>query len=249
MNFTVTNKGYAKTVFNTLLNKVQDGKIYRITFEETKSLKTKKQLGFIFGGVIKALCLYFSRIGYDFTPDMVKEWLYSEIGVVDTFYLPNGVQKSYIKTLSNMTKKETSDFIFKLITFIDTSEALSDFILPPDLRYCWVNHIDSALVDKVLLEVFPRHSESYLNHIRKLTCIRCGAKGGQAHHIKRGSGFSRKNDDWFTIPLCNKCHIEHLHNGVGEPYVLNEIKPIIGGLDIELFCKIMYYMWQHNYGC
>lgn len=247
MNFTISNKAYAKNVFNTLYKQIQDGKIYRIKFEETKDLKTKKQLGFIFGGVIKALSLYFSRIGYDFTPEMIKEWLYSEIGVTDTFYLPNGVQKSYIKTLSTMTKKETSDFIYRLITFIDTSEALSDFILPPDLRYCWTNHLDGGLVDRVLQEVYPQTNEYYLKHIRKLTCIRCGCKGGEAHHIKRGSGLGRKNPDWFTIPICHKCHVEYLHSTVGEENFLREIKPIIGGLDIELFCKILYYMWLNNY--
>lgn len=247
MNFTISNKAYAKNVFNTLFNQMQDGKIYRVQFEETKDLKTKKQLGFIFGGVIKALCCYFSRIGYDFTPEMVKEWLYSEIGIVDTFYLPNGVQKSYVKTLSTITKKEASNFIYHLINFIDTSEALSDFILPPDLRYCWVNNLDGDIVDEVLQANYPLRNEYYLNHIRKLTCIRCGAKGGQAHHIKRGSGLGNKNPDWFTIPICNKCHIEYLHSTVGEENFLKEIKNVIGGLDIELFCRLLYHMWLNNY--
>ena len=44
-------------------------------------------------------------------------------------------------------KKEASDFIFQLITFVDTNEALEDFILPPDLRYCWTHQLDERLIE------------------------------------------------------------------------------------------------------
>lgn len=247
MNFTITNLAYAKNVFNTLYKHMQENKNYRLEFEEVKSLKTQKQLGFIFGGVIKALRLYFDRLGYQFTPEQIKEWLYEEIGITETLFLPNGKQKQVKKTLSGMSKKEASDFIFQLITFVDTNEALEDFILPPDLRYCWTHQLDERLIEEVQQYSFPERNEYYLKHQRKLTCIRCGRKGGQVHHIKRGSGLGNKNPDWFTIPICEECHVPYLHSKVGEPAFLNEIKYIIGGLDIELFCQISYYMWLHNY--
>ena len=247
MNFTISNKAYAKNVLNTLYKHMQNGKNYHLQFEEVKSLKTKKQLGFIFGGVIKALCLYFSRLGYDFTPEQIKAWLYDEIGVTEILYMPNGAQKQIIKTLSCMSKKEASDFIYRLITFIDTSEALNDFVLPPDLRYCWTHSIDIKLLEEVQqYQQYPLLSEYYLKHQRQLTCIRCGKKGGEAHHIKRGSGLGKKNPDWFTIPICRECHT-YLHSTVGEPEFLNEIKDTIGGIDILTFCKMCYYMWFNNY--
>ena len=246
MNFTITNKQFAHNVLNTIDKKIEEGKVYNIIFEEVKSLKTKKQLGFIFGGIIKALVLYFNRLGYEFQPVQIKEWLYSEIGVTETLFLPNGQEKHIIKTLSGMTKLEASNFIYKLLNFIDTSDALEDFILPPDLRYCWTHNIDELLIQQIKLFQYPERSERYLNRQRSLTCLRCGSKGGQAHHIKRGSGLGRKNPDWFTIPICAKCHT-YLHSIVGEPNFLNEISNTIGNLDIELFCKISFFLWFNNY--
>lgn len=247
MNFTITNKAYAKNVFKTLFNYILDGKLYRIDFEEFKSLKTQKQLGFIFGGIIKALKLYFERIGYKFTDVQIKQWLYEEIGVTETLYLPNASRVTVTKTLSGMDKKEAGEFINKLLNFIDTSEALQDFVLPPDLRYCWVNQIDDNFINEVKLFKFPQKDESYLRYQRNLTCIRCGIKSNEVHHIKEGSGLGRKNPDWFTIPICAKCHVPYLHSKIGEPNFIKEITPIIGGIDIELFCKLAYYRWFNNY--
>ena len=247
MNFTISNQQYAKNVLNTIYKNIESGKIYRVSFDEVKQMKTQKQLGFIFGGIIKALRMYFDRLGYEFTPEQIKEWLYEEIGVSETIFLPNGQQRQIKKTLSAMSKKDASDFIFQILTFIDKSDALEDFILPPDLRYCWTNHIDASLIDEVQQFTFPEKSEYYLRHIRSLTCIRCGRRGGQAHHIKRGSGLGKKNPDWFTIPICEECHVPYLHSKVGEPAFLEEIKHTIGGLDIELFCQLSYLMWWNNY--
>lgn len=247
MNFTITNQAFAKSVLNTIFKNIQDGKAYRLTFEEVKQMKTQKQLGFIFGGVIKSLQMFFSRLGYDFTPEQIKEWLYEEIGTSETLYLPNGSQRTVKKTLSGMNKREASDFIFRLIQFVDTSEALQDFILPPDLRYCWTHQIDGKLIEEIQQFNFPEKSESYLKHQRKLTCIRCGRKGGEVHHIKRGSGLGKKNPDWFSIPICPECHVPYLHSKVGEPYFLKEIQNTIGGLDIELFCQVAFFLWWNNY--
>ena len=32
-----------------------------------------------------------------------------------------------------------------------------------------------------------------------------------------------------------------------EENFLKEIKNVIGGLDIELFCRLLYHMWLNNY--
>lgn len=245
MNFTITNKAYAKSIFSTLYKMVVDNKIYRLSFEEAASIKTKEQLGFIFGGIFKALRLFFQNYGYNFTHEQIKEWIYDEVGTKEIITLPNGRQKELNKTLSKMSKREASEFIFRVLEFIDTSEALQDFILPPDLRYCWVNHIDEKMIEDVLQEKWNYKNEHYLRQQRKLTCIRCGRRGAEAHHIKRGSGLGRKNPDWFTIPLCRECHT-YLHSNVGEDNFLNEIKNVTGCLDIEIFCRLAYKFWLTN---
>lgn len=247
MNFTITNKAYAKNIFLKLLSMISDDKVYRLSFEKIKSTKTKKQLGFIFGGLLKSIVLYFDSLGYNFTVEQIKEWIYEEIGISETILLPNGKKIDIRKTLSSMTKREASDFIFKMFEFIDSSEALKDLVLTPDLRYCWTNHIDERLYEAIKNTKFLERNEQYLRHQRTLTCIHCGRRGSEVHHIKRGSGLGRKNPDWFTIPLCHDCHIGYLHSQNGEEKLLSQIKNTIGGLDIEIFCKSSYYLWLHSY--
>lgn len=250
MNFTITNKAFAKNIFLKLLNEIDThggNSIYRLSFEKVKSTKTRKQLGFIFGGIIKSIVLYFDSLGYRFTAEQIKEWLYEEIGTAETITFPNGSHKTLKRTLSAMTKQEASYFIFKLFEFIDSSEALRDFVLTPDLRYCWTNHVDVRLYEAVKLSKFPERNEEYLRYQRKLTCIHCGRRGCEVHHIKKGSGLGRKNPDWFSIPLCHDCHIGYLHSQNGEDKLLQQIKRTIGGLDIEVFCRVAYYLWLHNY--
>lgn len=44
---------------------------------------------------------------------MLKDWLYSECGLIEEIVLPNEKRVKYLKTLSSMTKAEASDFIEK----------------------------------------------------------------------------------------------------------------------------------------
>ena len=244
MNINVYNKEQAKQTFLTLFHSMSEDTVYNLTFDELKSFKTKKQLGFIFGGIIKSLCHFFNGYGYHFTPEQIKEWLYSEVGVRETLFLPKGQPKEIIKTLSGMSKKETSDFICRLLQFIDESEALTDFVLPVDLRYCWVNHIDEDIFSKLERAKFPQFDEQYLNYQRKQHCIRCGRVGHQVHHIKRGSGLGKKNPDWFTVPICADCH-NYLHHSAGEQEFLKDLLYL--KIDIELLCRVSYFMWKYSY--
>ena len=245
MNITVYNKEQAKQTFLALFHIMDDDKVYNVTFEELKQFKTKKQLGFIFGGIIKSLCQFFNGYGYNFTPEQIKEWLYQEIGIKETLFLPNGQQKEIIKTLSGMSKKETSDFICNLLQFIDSSETLTDFILPVDLRYCWVNHISEDIIEKLGRAKFPQLDEQYLTYQRKQHCIRCGKIGHQVHHIKSGSGLGKKNPDWFTVPIFKDCH-NYLHHSAGEKNFLKELI-YLKNIDIELLCRVSYFMWKYKF--
>lgn len=243
MNFTVTNKTYGKNVCSHINANIQDSKIYRISFEEIKQLKTLEQLGYIFGGLFKAIQKFFSNLGHDYSVELIKEWIYYEIGVREFVYLPNGKQKEVIKTLSQMSKKEASEFINKVLFFIDESECLQDLVLPPELRYCWALHIEFADIENAYQVPLPDKDKHFLGYQAQQTCIRCGKKGVQVHHIQQGSGYAKKNPDWFSLPVCYDCHIQHLHSDVAEKNFLKEIKPIIGGLDIQDFCRLNYQRW------
>ena len=77
MDFTCSNKEYLKNICGDLLRRYKEGAIYKISYEEIKQEKTLKQLGFIFGGLIKALIRFFENLGYSYEPYMIKDWLYS----------------------------------------------------------------------------------------------------------------------------------------------------------------------------
>ena len=194
--------------------------------------------------------IYFNSLGYqDYTPDIIKTWLYYETGIFDKKLLPDGTQREIIKTLSGMNKKEASEFISKVLNFIEHSPILNGangqraFILTPELRYCWTRGIDKDFIQAVYGEEFKERDEAYLRHQRSLTCIYCGGKSGEAHHLKNHSGLGRKNPDWFTIPVCNNCHVPIMH---GKDF-MEGLKVVLNGLDIETFCRCCYYKWLYSY--
>lgn len=57
----------------------------------------------------------------------------------------------------------------------------------------------------------PKH----IARVKQLPCVACQTMPCEAHHIRQGgiSGGSQKASDWFTIPLCPRCHRE-LHAGI-----------------------------------
>lgn len=50
-------------------------------------------------------------------------------------------------------------------------------------------------------------SKKYLDHVRSLPCVVCGAKS-EAHHFG-GGGMGLKGPDTYAISLCHKHHMEH----------------------------------------
>lgn len=246
--FTAENVDKAKAICNHILFKIkQTNKVYNIYFEENTHPKSKKQLGYLFGGIFEAIKEYFSNMGNSYSYEEIKDWLYDEIGTIEKYYLPNGKEKERVITLSQMSWEEANKFISDVLFFIDESEALQDFVLPPELRYCWTMHITSEQIASAYEATFKSLDEYYLNHQRSLTCIRCGRKGGQAHHIKRGSGLGKKNPDWFSIPICPHCH-NLLHHQIGEEEFLKQIQNTINKLDIKDFCRLSYFRWYFHKG-
>lgn len=240
MNFSCSNEQYLKNVLKTCLNDYEYGSTVNISYEVVKQSKTLKQLGFIFGGLIKAIRRYFKNAGYDYPIYVIKEWLYQECGVYQTETLPNGSTFQSNKTLSEMTKSEASDFIEKVIIFIDSSEIFDGFILPPELRYCWTQNIDDEKLHKIKDFQFPNFDSYYLLHQGKLTCIRCGARGGMVYHLQRPM-----KRDYNSVPLCAKCHDYALTHG--ESYLIKDIKSVTNRMSIEDFCLYAYYLYKKKF--
>lgn len=240
MNFTCSNKVYLKNVLCDILRQYKDGAIYRVSYEEIKQEKTIKQLGFIFGGLIKALARFFANLGYDYPPETIKDWLYYECSRQQSVTLPNGYTAHYFKTLSSMTKAEAANFIEAIITFIDTNDIFEDFVLPPELRYSWAHNLDKERLEYIRSIDINNFDSNYLLHQSKLTCIKCGAKGGMVYHIK-----TTHPKDYLTIPLCAKCYDDV--NMRGESYLVNDIKAVLNGLDLKDFCKTSYYLYRKSF--
>lgn len=237
MDFTCSNKEYLKNILGDIQRQYKDGAVYRISYEEVKQEKTLKQLGFIFGGLIKALIRFFSNLGYNYESYMLKDWLYSECGLRQEITLPNGKEITYLKTLSSMTKAEAAQFIEDIIMFIDNSPIFEDFILPPELRYSWTHNIDKEKLALIKAADINNFDSNYLLHQSKLTCIKCGARGGMVYHIKE-----TYTKDYLTLPLCAKCYDNV--NTRGESYLQDDIKSVLNGLSLKDFCLLAYYYYR-----
>lgn len=240
MDFTCSNEVYLKNILGDILRQYKDGAIYRISYEEIKQEKTLKQLGFIFGGLVKAPIRFFDNLGYQYEPYMIKDWLYSECGLTQCITLPNDKQVTYLKTLSSMTKAEAADFIENIITFIDSSPIFEDFVLPPELRYSWTHNIDKDKLALIRAASINNFDSNYLLYQSKQTCIKCGARGGMVYHLKR-----TYTKDYLTIPLCAKCYDDV--NTRGESYLKTDIKAVLNDISLEDFCMLAYHYYRKSF--
>lgn len=74
----------------------------------------------------------------------------------------------------------------------------------------------------------PRDSD-YLNFIRSKPCCICG-KDAEPHHENLGSGsMGMKSSDYYTIPLCRRCHTEKHHYPLDKfwEYANKDVKRLI----------------------
>ena len=242
MQFTVSNKHYLKNILNDAYRNYKDGTILHIEYEEVKQEKTLKQLGFIFGGLIKCLIRFFSNLGYQYEAYMIKDWLYQECGRVQNITLPNGKQIIYLKTLSSMTKAEAAAFIDDIITFIDNSPIFEGFVLPPELRYSWTHNIDKHKLNVMRNADINNFDSGYLLYQSKQTCIKCGARGGMVYHLKK-----LYTKDYYTLPFCARCYDDV--NTRGESYLRQDIKAVLNGLSLEDFTLLAYQRYRASFSC
>ncbi len=232
----ISNKRELINLVNSI--QIKDNTLYNFSFEEVKQSKTLKQLGFIFGGLIKALSFYFYETdGVHYEPETIKEMLYDCVGLDEILYLPTGKKIVVKKSLSKMTKQEASEFINQSINWIDEN---TDCVLPIGLRYLWTRDLTDEYITSVMSEPAQERNDFYLQQIRKMNCIYCGKPNAEAHHIRKGfNGKSLKPPDYMAIPLCHECHIGIAH-GKGEETLLKGMKNVLNGLDIKVFCRLLY---------
>lgn len=237
MQTIVSNKSELTNIARYCISEMKTGKTYSISFEEIKSNKTAKQLGFIFGGLVSALqSFYKDTEGEIFEKDVIKELLYDEIGIDSIMYLPTGKKVVYKKSLSKMTKEEASEFINRCIDWIDLN---TECVLPIGLRYLWTAYISDEEIENLLKRRFPETDELYLAQLRKLHCLGCGKPATEVHHIREGVfAAGKKNYDYMTIPICQNCH-RLLHN-LGEKSFIKGLANVTNGMSIEVFCKLLY---------
>jgi hypothetical protein len=57
----------------------------------------------------------------------------------------------------------------------------------------------------------PGMSVDHLTRIRNLACCVCAKAGGEAHHLKAGTGergMGLRSTDKWSVPMCHTCHME-----------------------------------------
>jgi len=246
MNTVVSNESHLINVFKEIQSIVAKGKIVAMAYDPVKTLKTKKQLGFVFGGLITALQKWeYETQGESSSKDGVKSMLYNALLKPDVRTVC-GIMTPVYTTLSMMTTKEASQFIEDVIDFAD---GLPDMILPVDLRYSWLNNITSVEMSIVAVKVptWKPKQKAYLSHLRGLNCLYCGLLGCQAHHVRQGTpcGMGQKPADYYGIPLCERCH-DLVHRVKGEEMIYSGMGNVLHGFSIKQFCELSFDRWYNK---
>ncbi len=100
-----------------------EGKFVAIEIDP-KDMKTRQQLGYLFGVVFKVVGEYVGCTPYE-TYEIVLERIPTKYHKV-----VNGKVHEFTKRLSTMTKEEASQFIDQALLFLRTNKSLKDVVIP-----------------------------------------------------------------------------------------------------------------------
>lgn len=250
MNYIVTNLAKLTNIFTEIRGELEKGGntpvSINLSWEKSHRPKTLSQLGFFFGGIVKAVRKHFTEFyGKEYEIEIIKEMLYNECSTTEELVCPNGKILHETKRISRMTVEEMSEFINKTIDFCDEY----GIVLQPELRYLWVNGLDPRLVDEVRETKFPEKDAEYLSYVHNETCLICGKGGVEAHHTKLPelAGLGGKTPDYMAIPLCPKCHRYLNGDGHISTEKLKQLCPFIfKQIDVKAFCKMRYKRWREH---
>lgn len=245
MNYVVTNTKKLVNIFGEIRDELEKSNITSInlSWEKSSRPKTLSQLGYFFGGLVKAIkAHYFDLFGTEYDAELIKEMLYNECSQIEEFVCPNGTVLYQHKRISRMTIQEMSDFIEKVIDFCDEYE----IVLQPELKYLWINNLNPRTVEEVEQTKFPERDEEYLRYVRKETCLVCGKGQVEAHHTKipELAGLGDKTPDWCAIPLCPTCHRYFDGDGhIGTDLIVKLCPFIFKQIGVKQFLKMRYHRW------
>ena len=116
-----------------------------VDYHPPYKVRTKKQVGFIFGALIGSMVDFLRECGVNTTHDAVRYDLYEEIRdiapelVIDSSIL--GRRAARVKHLSEMDRRESSIFIEAIFHVIDNNIFFKAMQLAPDIRHNWINHL------------------------------------------------------------------------------------------------------------
>lgn len=254
MQLVAYNQPQLDTIIRDICRQFDTYQSLAITYDKPARDKTRDQLGFFFGALVKNIQSFFKDRGNTYTPDEIKENFYSAAAYLNenmskTVRRFNGKTCRVPKRLSEMTLAEANLFIDLCLNLVDQSPVFDGLVLHPSIRYTWVRKIDSDQIRHLPPDrSLPRHDPAFLEHTRKQACLWCGkANQSEAHHLRLAglSGTGIKSPDWCTVPLCHDCHIGQLHQS-GANRLLRDLDWITRYLDLTDFCKINYLKWLNK---
>lgn len=245
MKLTIYNENMLDNACMDMYRLLNEKKAINLYYEEYKSPKTKKQLGFFFSAICEAVVNYYHDKGLnEWNENAVKELFYSAVSPRKKMVRLNGEVYDYAIRISEMDRKQMAEFIDNVLILIERAECFKDLILTPDVRHCWVHNIESYDLRNINKKLFPMSDKEYLEHRRKQCCIVCGRFGCEAHHIRETdtAGVARKADDWQTISLCPEHH--RMYHAKGNKWLFCQILWILRYMDLEDFCACCYNRWK-----
>jgi hypothetical protein len=110
-------------------------KPWEVVIRPYRKDKSQEQLGYLWAGVLPAICKHLEETGLDrgahYTPDDVYEWMVDEYAEKRVITI-DGVPKVANKSASKMNTKQMSDFIDRVIQH--AAEKMKCVVPLPDYR-------------------------------------------------------------------------------------------------------------------
>ena len=241
MHYIITNIKKLENVFLEIKSQLQNNpkKTLNLMYDFSHRPKTQAQLGFMFGGLVKAIKKHFFEIyGKEYHTDVIKEMLYNECGNVEDLVCPNGKIIQVQTRISRMDVQQMCEFIEKVLVFCDEY----GIILQPELRYLWVQNLNPKIIEEVENTKFKNIDDDYLRYIRTQKCMICGKGNCEAHHLKDLSitGLGDKTPDYMAISLCPNCHRNYKGGHITTDEIKKECPFIFNYLTPKQFGKLQY---------
>lgn len=247
MKVTCYNQMQLDKIIAHAYEELEKNKAVNITIDEYHKPTTKKQIGFFFAALCSAVKdFYHIKTGEVWTDEAIKDLFYQVLSPRVKMTKLNGDVYEHPLHISEMDRKQMSDFIDGSLSLIERAGCFKGLVLHPSVRFCWVHNITPEDIRQINIKIFPRKDLEYLEYVRGQCCLCCGQFGCEAHHIRESeeAGVARKANDWETISLCPTCH--RFYHTKGQEWFKNQVNWILKYMDLEDFCAINYNRWKNH---